>query len=132
MITLDQGGNQTDQEEPASENEGENILAAGRDLLNRIETAIEERGEIDDERDAEISLQEFRDIDRQVDENPQHGFRDPSTSSDEDKNGNQNPNPVEVLEIPEEEDSEEEHDTEREKANLHLILFCYLALEFGQ
>ena len=31
----------------------------------------------DDERDAEISREELRDIERQVDENHQHGFRDP-------------------------------------------------------
>ena len=142
MITLDQGGTQTDQEDSGSENESEvvevldtaevtnnvpamadgsagnnvptvdisnvrnnapptfdygeratraendyqNILATGRDLLNLMETATEERGERINDSDNE--------------------------------NGNQNPDPEEVLEIPDEEDSEEEHHTELENANL--------------
>ena len=80
-------------EEPTTENEDENTQATGRDFLSRMETAIEERldrwGETNDDQNVEITYEELKEMERQIDLNPQKSYRDPSTSSDEDENGNQ-------------------------------------------
>ena len=148
------GANNNDNEEPGTENSSENSLATARDSLANVrdrldllKTTIRDRldrwGETYDDQDppslAEITEREFNEMERQVDENRQRVFRDPSTlssSSDEDEveviemvempgnsdsatiDAEANPGLGIAEETPAEKSSEEAHNSEREMANI--------------
>ena len=140
IITLDQGGNQTAQENSESENGNEVIeVLETADVINVPTMADGGEGgnvptvDISSERiivptvadggeGATTAESEFQNIlatgrdllNLMESATAERGER---INENDNENGNQNPDPVEVLEIPEEENSEEEHDTELENAN---------------
>ena len=136
MITLDQGGNQSAQEDSGSENGDEVIKVsepneAGDSKRGNVTTVGINNGEInvpaandcdkeatEAERDYQNILNKGKELTVLLDLMESATGTAERKTDNNDENGNQNPNPVEVLEIPDEENSEEEHDTELENANL--------------
>ena len=136
MITLDQGGNQSAQEDSGSENGDEVIevsepTEAGDSKRGNVPTVDINNGEInvpaandcdkeatEAERDCQNILNKGKELTVLLDLMESATGTAERKTDNNDENGNQNPNPVEVLEIPDEENSEEEHDTELENANL--------------
>ena len=142
MITLDQGGNQSPQEDSGSENENEVIelteLAEARNGTAGADNNIRNNVPAMGTNNQEINLPAATDSNKEVTA-AERDYQNiinkgkeltvlmnlmesaaktaERNTDNNDINGNQNPTP-EVSEIPDEENSEEEHDTELENANL--------------
>ena len=141
MITLDQGGNQSPQEDSGSENENEVIelteLAEARNGTAGADNNIRNNVPAMGTNNQEINLPAATDSNKEVTA-AERDYQNiinkgkeltvlmnlmesaaktaERNTDNNDINGNQNPTP-EVSEIPDEENSEEEHDAEQEKAN---------------